>query len=241
MSNDYFRFKQFTVWQKLAAMKVCTDACLFGAWIADKLSKKETQAEYILDIGAGTGLLSLMLAQKTAAIIDAIELDASAAHQAKENFEASPFKDRLSIIQGDIRQTNPIKKYDLIICNPPFYEKDLKSPMLQRNLALHSHSLTFQELLKVVAELLNAQGVFVVLLPHQRSVEFIQVAATYHLHLHEQCLVKQTERHSYFRSMCLFRKNEAEIETSVLKIKEHGQYSQQFVELLKDYYLNLTG
>jgi len=111
MSNTYFRFKQFTIHQDRCAMKVCTDACLFGAWLAEKVNGWQLADISILDLGAGTGLLSLMLAQQNTARIDAVELDENAAEQAAENFDTSPWRNRLQVIQGDIRTVHLGKKY----------------------------------------------------------------------------------------------------------------------------------
>ena len=117
MPNHYFQFKQFTVWQEHVAMKVCTDACLYGAWLASQI-QDQTSINNCLDIGTGTGLLSLILAQKTTANIDAVELETAAAQQAKENFEASPFANSLKVVQADINQWQTEQAYQLVFSNP---------------------------------------------------------------------------------------------------------------------------
>lgn len=239
MSNTYFEFKQFTVHQDRCAMKVCTDACLFGAYVADRFQRTKTKFN-VLDIGAGTGLLSLMLAQKnTDAETDAVEIDKAAAEQAKENFKASPWKDRLHIHNQPIQEFG-INTYDLIISNPPFYENDLKSENTKRNLALHSSALGLDDLLDIIQKHISAHGKFAVLLPYHRSANFINHAQLKDFFLLEEISVKQTSKHPYFRSMLLFGKDKVQVKHSDLCIKEaNDQYSKEFIELLKDYYLDL--
>lgn len=219
-------------------MKVCTDACLFGAWVAEQVQSKKGDLRSILDIGAGTGLLSLMLAQKTNAQIDAIELDQRAAEQAAENFANSPWLERLQVIQGDARFLQLKKKYDLIISNPPFFENDLKSSNKERNLALHSEELSFRSLTEIVENNLGNQGLFAVLLPFPRKEEMIDLAEKKGLLVQEAVSVKQSDTHPYFRTMLLFNRTATTgIHTSVT-IREKEKYSAIFTKLLADYYLN---
>lgn len=133
MANSYFQFKEFTVRQERASMKVCTDACLFGAYAANQLIF--INPAECLDIGTGTGLLSLMLAQKIPANIDAVEIEYASYSQAKGNFEHSPWREQLNVFHTDINQFQSEKKYNCIISNPPFFEKDLKSEDEKKNAA----------------------------------------------------------------------------------------------------------
>ncbi|HEX8460401.1 MAG TPA: methyltransferase [Segetibacter sp.] len=238
MSNSYFQFKQFTVSQEKAAMKVCTDACLFGAVVASAIEKNE-QIKTVLDIGTGTGLLSLMLAQKSTAMIDAVEIDPDAEEQAFKNFEKSPFQNRLTLIKSDIKEIEIKKNYDLVISNPPFFNNDLKTNNKQKNIALHGEVLSLEDLLKVVIQLLKTGGIFWVLLPFHRAGFFIDVAHSHGLFLTDEVLVKQTEKHSYFRAILSFRQVKTTIKQSEIIIKKEGSYSEEFIELLKDYYLYL--
>ena len=136
MSNSYFNFKQFTVNQDRCAMKVTTDSCLFGTWVAKEMQAATTHnVKTMLDIGAGSGLLSLMVAQKNAVLIEAVEIDADAAQQARENVAASPWKDKINVVNRDVLQWKPSHSYDFIFSNPPFYENDLKSDKKGKNIA----------------------------------------------------------------------------------------------------------
>ncbi|MEP7128610.1 MAG: methyltransferase, partial [Chitinophagales bacterium] len=137
MSNTYFQFKQFRIDQDQSAMKVATDACILGA------ATPAPADGAILDIGTGTGLLSLMIAQKCSGRIDAVELDEGSFHQATSNVQNSLWKDRINVIHSDVRTFHPNKKYDLIICNPPFFENHFKSPFLQKNKAKHAVQLSY--------------------------------------------------------------------------------------------------
>jgi tRNA1Val (adenine37-N6)-methyltransferase len=220
-------------------MKVCTDACLFGAFVADTFRKTNTRFS-VLDIGTGTGLLSLMLAQKSpAARIDAVEIDKAAAEQARDNFKRSPWKDRLHVHHQPIQEFG-INTYDLIISNPPFYENDLKSDNTKRNLALHGTALGLDDLLEIVQKHIAGHGKFAVLLPYHRSANFINHALLKDFYLHEEISVKQSSKHPYFRSMLLFGRNKQQALHSDICIRDKTEdYSEEFKILLKDYYLNL--
>lgn len=232
-------------------MKVCTDACLFGAWVAEKIRNLKSEIRNALDVGTGTGLLSLMLAQKNQNTnTDAVEIDESASQQAKENFETSPWKERLHIYNSSIqqftatrltnKQINQLATYDLIISNPPFFENDLKSDNEKRNLALHGAELSFEELIEAAINLLNDEGIFAVLLPCHRADHFMQLAKRRSLYVHEKISVKQTSKHNYFRSMLWLSKKQMKMEEDNITIqKENGEYADEFIELLKDYYLYL--
>jgi tRNA1Val (adenine37-N6)-methyltransferase len=219
-------------------MKVCTDACLFGAYIANEI--QQLPVKNILDIGTGTGLLTLMLAQKTSATIDAVEIDAAAFTQAKQNIEQSSWKEKIAIYNSDILKFQPKKKYDCIISNPPFFEADLKSGDEKKNFAKHDTSLTFTELLNVVDANLSPAGFFTVLLPFHRSNYFEEEAAKINFNLTKKILIKQTHKHNHFRSILIFSTKKLEtIQEEIIIKNEEGNYSTKFIELLKDYYLHL--
>lgn len=226
-------------------MKVTTDACLFGAWCAFRIQNSKLKSENALDIGAGTGLLSLMIAQKNDLKIDAIEIDEQAAIQAKENFSASSLKNSLHVINDSLQhathhQIIKLSNYQIIFSNPPFFEQDLKSDNKQRNLALHSAALSLEELFTAVDQLLDSEGNFFLLLPYHRKQEGLQKALTYGLHLKEEMNVKQTPKHDYFRVMLwLTRIRNERIAQSEITIKDGNNYTEQFTSYLKDYYLYL--
>ncbi len=238
MPNHYFNFKQFTIWQNACAMKVTTDACLFGAWVAHKIQDKQVAS--ILDIGTGTGLLSLMLAQNTTATIDAVEIETAAAEQAKLNFDASLWSKRLHLFEQPIQQYLPNKFYDFIITNPPFFEDDLRSNNKKRNLALHSADLKFEELVLCIDRLLDKNGSFAILLPSSRVIPFTNLCLGLFF-LQEKMVVKQTPKHDNFRNMLFFsRKKSIASEADTITIKNlENEYSEKFKQLLKPYYLYL--
>ena len=220
-------------------MKVTTDACLFGAWISFAV-QNAVKIQRILDIGSGTGLLSLMLAQGCEARIDAVEMDESAFEQSKENFSAAPWCERMTVYHSNIINFTSEKKYDLIISNPPFFKDDLKSPDAKKNIAKHDDTLTLQQLFKAVDQHLHEGGCFAVLLPYHRREVFIKEAADHSLHIFKMMNVRQTPSHNPFRSLLLLSKKNTAGRILEMTIKNvEGNYSKDFIELLKDYYLYL--
>jgi len=245
MANNYFQFKQFTVQQEHCAMKVTTDACLFGAWVGEIVNSElgmvsQLAERRILDIGTGTGLLSLMVAQKAPnAQVDAVEIDLDAAKQAINNFNNSQWKERLKVYNVDINLYEVQTNYDFIITNPPFFGNDLKSDSSKRNLAMHSQALSLEDLLISIKRLLQEDGRFAILLPTHRSTYFEEICLAIGFRLIEKVSVKQTPNHPSFRSMLLFGNEEETIVEKEIIIKEDNDYTQAFKALLMDYYLYL--
>lgn len=237
MANSYFQFKQFTIHQDQCAMKVCTDACILGAWFAAKVP----DIGYFLDIGSGTGLLMMMIAQQSNAEIHGIEIDLAAYRQLKENTQQNRWKERLRVFPGDARNYHFPLKYDFIISNPPFFENDLQSHSEREQVAKHSKQLTLEELLDTIDIHLQPYGGFGILIPYQRLQEFEQLAARKGFHCTEELLVKQTPRHSPFRAILHYaRAKENFVPRFELVIQDDkNQYTPEFIELMKDYYLNL--
>ena len=164
MPNPYFAFKQFTVRHDRCAMKVGTDGVLLGAWTDLSHSRR------ILDIGTGTGLIALMLAQRCMdARITAIDLDSAAVEQAQENIQASPWKDRIEALQQDICTYHPNGTFDTIVSNPPYFIDSLKCPDGQRSTARHTDTLDADRLIGKVSELLTSDGRFSIILPAEQN------------------------------------------------------------------------
>ena len=241
MPNSYFKFKQFTINQEKCAMKVCTDACLFGAWAASYLSACQPNTSNVLDIGTGTGLLSLMIAQKLPfATIDAVEINRLAAEQAAENFTASDWQSNFTVFHQPLQNFTSAKRYDFIISNPPFYENDLLATNAARNSALHSADLTIFSLIKAIKNHLQNSGSFALLLPYHRTKECECLANKSGFFLQKKMLVRQTEQHSFFRSLTLFSTEKHTVEMAEMAIKNAtGKYTEAFTALLQDYYLHL--
>jgi tRNA1Val (adenine37-N6)-methyltransferase len=235
MPQNYFSFKKFTIHQDKAAMKVTTPACLFGAWCAEKIANLP-HLKTAADIGTGTGLLSLMIAQKTKLRIDAIEIDQAAAWQAAENFTASGFNE-IKLVEGDIK-TLQLPVYDCIFSNPPFYENELKSPDSERNIAHHSENLSWDDLFSFIKDHLAGNGKFYLLLPAKRINDLEKLSAEKGLFVNDLVYVKPTSAQP--PSWVLV---EGSAERSIEKVSEmfirNGDYSTEFTALLKDYYLKL--
>jgi tRNA1Val (adenine37-N6)-methyltransferase len=219
-------------------MKVCTDACLFGAWVADKLQKKEIEATRIFDIGTGTGLLTLMLAQNTNAIIDTIEIDTAAFLQATENIQASPWAAQINIFNGSVLNYVAPKKYDLIVCNPPFYDNQLKSNNDSKNVAMHSTTLSFTALALSIKNNLSSNGNAAILIPYHRVTDFVEALSKVSLYVYEQINISHAPNKKLFRSILLISFERKATIVKTISIKTNTDiYTDEFTQLLKDYYL----
>jgi tRNA1Val (adenine37-N6)-methyltransferase len=241
MPNPYFRFKQFMVYHDRCAMKVTTDSCVFGAWAAEKMQQSKLKIKNVLDIGSGSGLLSLMLAQKNTARIDAVEIDAECAKQAKENIGVSPWQEMIDVHEANILTFQSLHRYDVVICNPPFYENELASVKQQKNIAHHSEELKISQVLASISKHMNDNAWFFLLIPYKRSNEVGEIIRQNGLFMIESVILKQSVNHEPFRIMIMGANEKTDsANTQVLSIwNEERQYTEGFVSLLKDYYLYL--
>jgi len=232
-----FKFKQFTIHQDRCAMKVGTDGVLLGAW-----TSLDNNPHRILDIGAGTGLIALMLAQRSEAIeIDAVEIDEDAYEQCVENFEASPWGDRLFCYHADIRELadDPEEPYDLIVSNPPFYSEDTLSSNPSRAIARNNELLPFEILLESVSILLADEGHFATILPYKEEERFIELANQYRLFPKKITRVKGTQDSNTKRSLMLFSKYslECSLDELILEVERHV-YTAEFKQIVNEFYLD---
>ncbi len=235
MINKPFQFKQFTIKQDKTAMKVGTDGVLLGAWVSLELNPFS-----ILDIGTGTGLIALMLAQRSnSELIDAIELNDEAYEQAVDNFENSDWGDRLFCYHASIQEfTDEIEDtYDLIISNPPFYTSTYKELSEERAMARHTESLSYQQLLASVSKLLSEEGSCAFIIPYEEESNFIALANKNNLFLNRITNVKGTKNAVIKRSLVQFSFFEKLIEKTELVIEiERHQYTPEYIVLTKDFY-----
>jgi len=197
-----FRLQQFSIQQNLSGMKICSDSLLFGAMVPVAGAKR------ILDIGTGTGILALMQAQKTAsvvssssAVITAIELTHAAAVEAQHNFNASPWQERLSLLEQDVQSYSKQDiqpKYDLIVCNPPFFDQHTKTQSTQelRHTARHTDSLSYLDLCQSIERLIIKGGNIYLLLPSMALTEFYKIAVQCHLLPIAQINIAESKDHS---------------------------------------------
>jgi len=230
-----FQCKKFYVAHDQCAMKVGTDGLLLGAW-----APLPDTGTAILDIGAGSGLISLMLAQRTAGAspIDAIELDPAACTQATTNVANSPWPHAVTLIKGDILTYHSAKRYSLIVSNPPFFQQSLASVNPQRQQARHTDSLPFAALAEKAASLLKPDGTLALVLPSLAAEQFITLAAQYGLYLARRCDVKTSVKKAPLRALLAFSavNGLAEHSELVIHATEPG-YSRQYRQLLQAFYL----
>lgn len=232
MSNPYFKFKQFIVSHDRCAMKVGTDGVLLGAWANTE------DAESALDVGTGSGLIALMLAQRNInLLIDAIDIDNNAVEQSRENVIQSPFSSRIECFNTSLQELflNCRKKYDLIVSNPPYFEQSLKSPVKNRTVARHTDSLSVDELLSYSSEFLSSKGRLSVIYPFEYKDYLLQQE---YLFVSRMTNVYPTPNSLPKRVLVEFSKQKLSFEESDLIIeKSRHVYSDEFVGLVRDYYL----
>lgn len=238
MSSNPFVFKQFTVNQDHCAMKIGTDSVLLGAWTSLK-----TNPNSILDIGVGTGILALMLAQRsTAELIDAIEIDDDTYEQCVDNFEQSPWGDRLFCYHSSLEEfVDEIEdQYNLIISNPPFFSEDYKTENGKRDLARFSDALPFEHLLDSVSKLLSKKGIFSIIIPFKEEKTFISLASKFKLFPNRMLHVKGSPTSKTKRSLIefSFRESETKVSNLIIETARH-QYTEDYINLTKDFYLKM--
>jgi len=244
-----FQFKQFSLEQDRCAMKIGTDGVLLGAW-----TPIENNPLSILDIGTGTGIIALMLAQRSSAEhsslkgeqaqqIDALEIDEKAYEQATDNFENSPWNNRLFCFHAALDEfvEEPEEEYDLIVCNPPFYSEDYKSDNKQRDLARFQDAMPFENLIEAAALLLSENGIFSVIIPFKEEENFVSLAKEHELFPLKITRVKGTPTSETKRSLLAFSRNTISnftIDELIIETDRHI-YTPEYIALTKDFYLKM--
>ncbi len=231
--NNWFEFKQFRIVQQRAAMKVGTDGVLLGAWTL------LNDAARVLDIGSGTGLIALMLAQRSEAIIDAVEIDEPASEETLSNFQQSPWSTRLTVYNTGFREyiLNKSGLYDLIVSNPPYFVNSLKTQNAALSVARHNDQLSFDELITGAGKLLCVSGRLCVIIPGDSLVEFREIARLADLYLYHQTLVIPKAGKSPKRVLLEFGKNPCyPFYDDLTILDEFGRYTKKFMELTEPFY-----
>lgn len=237
MANNFFRFRQFTVYQDKCGMKVGTDGTLLGAWA--------TGGKRILDIGTGTGLIALMMAQRfPEATVTAIDIDSDASAQARENVASSPFTDRIEVAHlsfQDLEKKAVFRnlQYDSIVCNPPFFNNSLGCPDNKRHQARHADSLPFPTLFHCVRRMLSADGVFSAVIPSDCMQAFDSAARMEGFSTKRKCLVKTVPRKAAKRILVEYTLAKADplLEEHCLEAGD-GERSEWYQNLTREFYLN---
>lgn len=235
MGNSYFKFKQFTVYQSNAAMRVNTDGVLLGAWA------NVSGANRILDIGTGTGVIALMLAQRNPnARIDAIEIDSLSASDARNNVTQSPWANRIDVINCSLQNfaVSVIHRYDLIVANPPYFNRSLKSPYTSRNISRHAESLPYSDLIDGVVKLLTPNGRFCGVFPYSEGNVFIAMAGAHGLYCTQKVNVIPRPGRRVLRVLLQLETTKRPVTESTLTIHNpDGSYSHEYKRLTMDFYL----
>lgn len=238
MANPYFRFKKFTIYHDKCAMKVGTDAVLLGAWADTSFCRN------ILDIGTGTGIIALMLAQRSQATVEAIDIDKEACVQATENAAASPYTERIKVVHAscaDFAASNQQKRYDLIVSNPPYFINSLKCPDNKRTVARHTDTLLLSDLIREAQTLLSLSGRIALVLPYERLEEVKALASANHLYICRQTDVIPTPGAAPKRLLVELSTTEENIKNrDTLTIEEaRHQYTPEYIALTKEFYLKM--
>ena len=235
MSNSYFKFKQFTVFQDKCAMKVGTDGVLLGAWVSVDKAKR------VLDVGTGTGLIALQLAQRNPqAEVVAIEIDSITAAQASTNVSGSPWPDRIEVVCHDFQRYSPEEKFDLIVSNPPYFTDALKCPDEQRRMARHADSLNYFSFFQQSARLLYEHGAVSIVIPSEAERIVTNAAWNYKLFPLRRLQVFTKLGKPCRRILLTFGFQEGKcIEETLCIETEHYRYTAEYIALTKDFYLKM--
>lgn len=238
MSDQRFHFKEFSVAQNNCAMKVGTDGVLLGAWAQIPDTTKS-----ILDIGTGTGLIALQLAQRCdCETVDAIEIEDRAFEQAVENFENSPWSFRLYCYHASLEEFKDEidEKYDLIVCNPPYYNGTYPSKSAERKLARQIQEMSFESLLEAVADLMSPKGTCAFVLPFSHERDFTDLAKSNGLFPHRITRVRGSENSEFKRSLLQMKREEQSVSPEELTIEtERHVYTDEYISLVRDFYLKM--
>lgn len=240
MSTKPFKFKQFTIYQEKSIMKIGTDGVLLGAWTEVR------DARRALDIGAGTGVIAIMLAQRNESLkVDAVEIDEDSFTQCEENMKKSPFADQLKVFHGPVQEfaRTHAPQYDLIVSNPPFFSGGTLASSNSRSSVRHTIKLPNGELLAAVQKLLLPEGRFSLILPYLEGLRFQELAHTYNLFCSKITEVRPKADKPIERLLLEFTRKEVEPQLDELVIQYDGrnQYTEDYIELTKDFYLFMSG
>lgn len=232
-----FQFKEFVIQQEKNPMKVGTDGILLGAWVDC------TGVDRALDVGTGTGLIALMMAQKNSTIlVDGVEINESAFLEANNNVKDAVFGERIKLFNDSIQDfaLSSTEKYDLIVSNPPFFTGGTLSNNMEKNLIRHTIKLSHADLLRSVSNLLSANGSFSVIVPFLEGLRFIEIATSYNLHLKRKTQVRSKSGSKIVRLLLSFAKDEAKQieEDDIYLYNEDDSRSKAFATLTKDFYLS---
>ncbi len=237
MPNDLFEFKKFSLKQDRCAMKVGTDAVLIGSWV------NTDKADSILDIGTGTGIIALMLAQRCEAAITALEIDQNSFEQATENVKQSPFSKTVSVLNVSFQHFSSVsdKKFDLIVTNPPYFVDSLKSNDSYRSIARHADALPFQDLVNGVVKCLSDRGRFCLILPKKEAGIFKSMAEQKGLYLTGLLKIKSNpDKDEEIRQIMQFEFNQRPVVENSICIRNNSgkDYSDEYRSLTADYHLS---